>query len=345
MNQLRIASLSAAAALGGCLLVASAQAQTMLRFNNWLPPTHSHLVGVINPWIEQVEEATGGRVQIELTDSSLGAPPRQFDLVAEGIVDVALGIVGYTPGRFKVMHITDLPLISDSGEARSVATWRVYNEHLKPVGEFDDVVLMSVYASTPGSILTRDDPITDIESYAGMKLRTGGGMMEDINQALGGVNVSAPAGQIYELVSSGVADGALMGGEGYDSFKLEGLINYATVVPGGLYSAGWYIIMNKDAWAKISPEDQEAIMSVSGEQLARLAGAAFDAAEEAGQANWEKDGVQVTVADEKFMEEVRARAQPLLDGWVAAANAEGVDGEAAFAMYREEVKKFEMENN
>ncbi len=344
MNQLRIASLAAAAALGGCILAASAQAQTTLRFNNWLPPTHSILVGVINPWIEQVEEATEGRVQIELTDSSLGAPPRQFDIVVDGIVDVALGIVGYTPGRFKVMHLTDLPLISDSGTARSVATWRVYNEYLEPVGEFEDVVLMSVFASTPGSIMTSQKAITDLASYEGVKLRTGGGMMEDMNQALGGVNVSAPAGQIYELVSSGVADGALMGGEGYDSFQLKGLINYVTVVPGGLYSAGWYIIMNKDAWNGISPEDQEAIMSVSGEHLARLAGGVFDAAEAAGRKNWEADGVQVTVADEAFMEEVRALAQPLIDEWVAAANAEGIDGEAALKAYHEEVEKVESSN-
>jgi TRAP-type C4-dicarboxylate transport system substrate-binding protein len=331
MNPRTFASLAAATALGTGLLVATASAQTALRFNNWLPPNHSI----------QVDKATEGRVKIAMTDSSLGAPPRQFDIVEEGIVDVALGIVGYTPGRFKVMHISDLPLVSDSGTARSVAMWRVYEKHIKPADEFKGVELMSVFASTPGSIMTSEKPVRNLAEYNGVKLRTGGGMMEDMNQALGGVNVSAPAGQIYELVSTGVADGALMGGEGYNSFKLKGLIKYSTVVPGGLYSAGWYIIMNRDAWARISAADQKAIMEVSGEALAIMGGTVFDDAEKAGQEAWKTDGVQVTIADDAFMKEIRDRADVLLNGWVEAANAQGIDGKAALAMYNEEARKFD----
>jgi TRAP-type C4-dicarboxylate transport system substrate-binding protein len=192
--------------------------------------------------------------------------------------------------------------------------------------------------------MTRDKPVSSVADMEGLKLRTGGGMMEDVSQALGAVNVSAPAGQLYELVSSGVADGAFMGGEGYDSFGLKGLINYVTLVPGGLYASGWYVIMNKDSWAKISPEDQAAIMEVSGEKLAILAGSQFDAAEEAGREHMKQDGVNFTVADEAFMSEIEERTKFLEDEWLAAAAAEGVDGQAALDMFKKEAKDYEMAN-
>lgn len=343
MKQRLIALL--AAALTGALMATAADAQTVLRLNNWLPPGHSQLVGVLQPWAKQVGEATKGRVKVVLTDTSLGAPQRQYDLAADGIADITLGIVGYTPGRFKLPPMVDLPLISESGEARAVALWRVHKKYFEKANEFKDVVLLGMYGSTPGSIMTTKQPVTDLASYAGKKFRTGGGLMEDVNQALGGVNVSVPAGQIYEVMSQGVADGALMGGEGYDSFKLKGLVKYFTTVPGGMYSAGWYIVMNKAAWAKLSKEDQDAILSVSGENIARLGGGTFDKAEAAGRKNMAADGVTITVANDAFLKAITEKTAFLRQKWIADAKALGVDGEAALKMFENEAKNYKPATN
>ena len=42
-----------------------AQAQEVLRLNNWLPPGHTQMTGIIEPWMKKVEEATDGRVKIQ----------------------------------------------------------------------------------------------------------------------------------------------------------------------------------------------------------------------------------------------------------------------------------------
>ena len=47
-------------ALGACGF--SAQAQTVWRFSNWLPPTHHVITEMIQPWAADVEKATEGRV-------------------------------------------------------------------------------------------------------------------------------------------------------------------------------------------------------------------------------------------------------------------------------------------
>src|SRR3546814_15035861 len=50
----------------------------------------------------------------------------------------------------------------------------------------------------------------------------------------------------------------------------------ATTFPGGLYSDTHAVIMNEDAFAKLSKEDQEALLQLSGKHLASLAGKAWD---------------------------------------------------------------------
>src|SRR5690606_5346980 len=110
-------------AVAGAALLAStgfmafgASAETVLRMNNWLPPQHSQLVGTMKPWAEKVAEASKGNIRIELTDASLGAPPRQYDLAVDGIVDVTFGVTGYTPGRFKLPGVAELPFVAQSAE-------------------------------------------------------------------------------------------------------------------------------------------------------------------------------------------------------------------------------------
>ena len=62
-----------------------AAAETVLRFNNFLPRTSFLFYGVLEPWAAAIGTATDGRVKVEFTATSLGAPPAQFDLVRDGI--------------------------------------------------------------------------------------------------------------------------------------------------------------------------------------------------------------------------------------------------------------------
>lgn len=328
----------ATAIVATTVMTGFAQAETVLRMNNWLPPQHSQLVGTMLPWAESVAAATEGRVTIQLTDATLGAPPRQYDLVVDGIADIAFGVTGYTPGRFKLPPMAELPLVGQSGEARSVGLWRAYEEYFAEADEFRDVQLLGLYAHGAGQILTSRSagPVTSLEQYAGKKFRVGGGIIQDINPALGGVNVAAPANEVYEILSQGIADGTLLPIEAYPSFNLSGVIRHATEVPGGFYSSVWFAVMNKERFESLSPEDQEAIMSVSGMELARLGGKAFDDADTAARSVMEADGVEFLTADDAFAEALRERAGPIEQQWLADAAGLGIDGDAALALMREE---------
>ncbi|MCK5745679.1 MAG: ABC transporter substrate-binding protein, partial [Oricola sp.] len=91
----------------------------------------------------------------------------------------------------------------------------------------------------------------------------------------------------------------------------------------------------------LSPEDQEAIMSVSGAALAELAGTSQDAEEIKAKEQMAADGVVFNEADEAFLSAVRDRLEGLEADWIEQADGLGVDGEAALARMREVVSGVE----
>jgi len=334
-----LSSSVALAAATVALQPAPAAAQTVLRFDNWLPAGHSMMAGCITPWIEQVEKATEGRVRVELTGASLGTPQRQYDMVVQSIVDVAIGLPGYTPGRFDMTEVAELPFKGDSAEVRSVGLWRVTEAMLGEAGEFRDTQPLALFTTGTGVIMMGNRPVRSLEEYQGLKLRIGGGIVSEINQTLGGVNVAAPASEIYEMISQGIVDGTLVAPEGYNSFGFKNVVKYVTEFPGGFYASGWYVVMNKSKFDGLSEQDREALMSVSGEHMSRMCGKAIDAADQAGREAMKADGVEIIVASDEFTTAVREKLGPIEDAWIAKATAKGMDGVAAIRMFEEVVEE------
>jgi TRAP-type mannitol/chloroaromatic compound transport system substrate-binding protein len=170
-----------------------------------------------------------------------------------------------------------------------------------------------------------------------MKIRSGGGISEEMARALGASAFVKPAPESYELLSSGVADGTFFPLESIVSFKLGSVIKYATLFPGGFYGSAFGFFMNEDRWNKLSKEDQDAITSVSFEPLARLAGRAWDAADAASLQEMKRVGIQISEASPELIKGVEERAKTIIDKWVKDAAAKGVDGVKVLAEFREEL--------
>ena len=195
-------------ALAALILVTSdATAQTRLRMANWLPPSHPLVAEVMVPWSKAVEEATQGRVSIEIMQAPLGPPPAHFDFAVNGIADITYGVHNYTPGRFPTTELAELPFLSDSARNLSVAYWRIYDRYLKAANEQRGVQVLGVFVHGPGQLYTTKREIGSIEDLRGLKIRIGGGVAQEVAKAIGVVPIQAPVTQAYEILSQGVADG------------------------------------------------------------------------------------------------------------------------------------------
>lgn len=340
-----IAAAALIAGIVGMTPAASAAGAETLRVANWLPPSHPIVRDMVQPWAASVEEATDGRVTVEILDAPLGPPPAHFDMAADGIADVTFGVHGYTPGRFTLTQMVEVPFLGDSAEALSVAYWRVHEEHLAEAGEHEGVQVLGVFTHGPGHIFNTVEPVEAVDDLDAMKLRVGGGIVSEVADLLDIVTVPAPSTETYELLSNGVADGILFPHESVPFFNLEGVLEYGTVVPGGLYNTSFFFVMNAGRFDALSAEDQEAIMSVSGESFSRMAGRAWDEADAAGLEAIEDAGIEMMTAPDEMMDALRDRLTPVEEGLIAAMNEAGVDGEAALEMLRAEVEAYEPEED
>lgn len=331
--------------VGGALLAStvsvSAQAQTTLRVANWLPPTHAIVKDMMEPWAKQVEQATNGRVKADILKAPLGAPPAHFDIARDGIADVTFGVHGYTAGRFALTDIAELPFLSDKSEALSVAYWRVYDKMLAKAGEHDGVKVISIFTHGPGHIFNSKKPVLKTADLDGLKIRVGGGIVNDIAKQLGVVPVQAPSSKSYEILSNGVADGILFPTESIPAFKIERALKYMTQVPKGLYNTSFFVVMNKAKWDSLSKEDQKAIDAVSGEAFARMAGKAWDEADAKGIEAIKAAGMKIDTFDKAALDELKGKVAFTEAAFFDKAKAKSVDGAAALKMLREEIAREE----
>jgi len=116
------------------------------------------------------------------------------------------------------------------------------------------------------------------------------------------------------------------------------VIKYATFFPGGFYGSAFGFFMNEEKWNKLSKADQDAILSISGEKLARMAGQSWDAADKEGIDTMKAAGVVIQTASPQLIKEVQAKAAGVEQDWIKQAGTRGVDGAKALAEFRQELK-------
>lgn len=335
---MRKTGLAFALTAAGCVTVAAASAQTTLRYDTWVSPKHGQNAEVIPAWSKMVEEATQGRVKISVSYPPNVNPATFFDRLTDGISDVAWGFHGYNPGRFLVTQIVELPGLDAEAEAASVAYQRVHERLLDKAGEHKGIKVLHVFAHGPGVLHSRG-PVTSIDHMKGLKVRNGGGIAAEISNALGFVQVPAPATKVYEIVAQGVADGALMSSEVQTSFKLKEIARHMLVQPGGFYNGSFFVGMNPDKFNKLSKADQAALEKVSGEAAARLTGKVWQRSDEIGFEDAKAAGNTITVADPEFAKQIREKLSGIERDWIEKASKKGFDAKGALDALREEVRK------
>jgi TRAP-type C4-dicarboxylate transport system substrate-binding protein len=329
----------AIAALGSALLlpIATAQAQVTLNVNTWVPPSHHMVSEVMMGFCKDAEAATKGRVKCNLLPKAVVGPPQTFDAVRDGLADISFIVPGYTPGRFALTDSIEFPFQGETSEATSVAYQRIHDKMLAKYDEHKGVKILAVMTHGPGQIFNTKRPVSSLKDLQGMKIRVGGGMVNDVAKVLGTVPMLKPAPESYELLSQGVADGVFFPKEAPVAFKLVPLIKHATYIPGGLFCTSFTVIMNEAAWKKISPADQAELNKLVGEPLARIGGKAWDRADARGEKAVRDANIPIVTADAKFIAEIKERTGGLQQAWIDKVKAKGVDGAAVLKALADEI--------
>jgi TRAP-type C4-dicarboxylate transport system substrate-binding protein len=331
-----------AAAGAAALLVAAAQnasAQKLdLNYSQWIPAAHWSQVHVLHEYFKEVSEATGGRVNILPTAKGLGAPARQHQLVVDGIADLSWVVHGYTPGVFPLSHMAELPFITESGEANSVAYWRTFEKYFRPAGMHEGMYTLALIVHPPGHVHNNKKEIKSLADFEGLKLRTPTSTVAEAYGMLGAIPISAPITELREGMARGVIDGTSAVQEALYAFNLANHVKYTTIIPGGIYSSSITVPINQKKWDGISAADREAISKLSGEVLSRRLGKYWDDEEKGAPPKLLADGVRITRLEGEVLNQMKAKLGLFEERWIAEANKAGVDGKAAIQYFREQIK-------
>jgi TRAP-type C4-dicarboxylate transport system substrate-binding protein len=246
----------------------------------------------------------------------------------------------YTPARHILPLMAELPGAGETAEINSVAYSRIHWKYFQKAGEYKGVKLLAVWTHGPGQMFTKK-PINSLDDFKGQKIRTGGGIAEQVANALGGSAFVKPAPESYELLNSGVADGVFFPFESIVSFKLDKVIGQATVFPGGLYSSAFGFFMNEDKWNKIAKQDQAIIEKMAFEAAARSNGKSWDNADQVGLNALKGAGANIMNATPEMVAEAKKRSGPIIEDWIKQAQEKhkGLDARKALNEFHEELKK------
>jgi TRAP-type transport system periplasmic protein len=345
MKPIRRALLSAAAlsaAMSGFAVAPAHAAEVTLRFHQMLPSMATIPRQAIKPWIEQVEKASGGRIDIKQYDAMAlgGKPPELFDQAKDGVVDIIWTVLSYTPGRFPKTEVFELPFMTKNATSGSMAIQDFVERNA--MDEFKDVKLIAVHTHGPGAFHTKN-PVEKMEDLQGMKIRGAGRVVNDLITKLGATPIGMPVPAVGEALSKGVIDGTTIPFEVVPPLKVQQLVRNHTMFAKGtaLYTNTFGVVMNKAKYEALPADLKKVIDDHSGMMAAKIFGEAMDKGDAGGLEAVKKAGNRVIVIDEVEMQRWKRYADQVSTDWMDRTNKAGLNAQALVDDARATIAKYE----
>jgi TRAP-type C4-dicarboxylate transport system substrate-binding protein len=300
-----------------------------LNAGHFMAPQHPMHERLLVPLQEQIAQVTDGRVDITIhPGGALGPPPAQWDSAVSGVMDIAFGLHGYTPERFPLTEIVELPMIFSSGQQATAALQHLFDTFPEIQAEHEGVKVLAIWTHDTGQLLMADEAVRQPEDLRGRSIVVPGPLQASLVEALGGTAVIRPVTEMYDSLERGVADGVTLPLSSLVSFNLDEVINHATI--GGIYISTFFLTMNLDAWNSLSEADQAAVDEVIGHALGQQAAQAYTKAEELGFQRMEEAGIEVHELSDEELQRWRELMAPVHQEWIAKREAQGLPAQQAY---------------
>jgi TRAP-type transport system periplasmic protein len=317
----------------GLSLAAAPLSAADLKLAHFMSPQHPMHQHVMGPLAQAVAEASDGEVTITIyAAGELGAGPgQQYRRAVTGIADIAFNLPQYTPAQFRRSVLLHVPGLFESPEQATRTIWREIDALEE---DFTQVELLAFWTNNPSLLFSRNRPVRSLQDFQGLKVRVPDPVTAAIVEAWGGVPVSLAATETYNAMSTGIVDAVMIDASAVGSYSLQEVTRYATLnIPGALST--FTLIMNRDAWDRLSEEQQDLLREHTGEELSLRAAEAFRAVGERGIETLRAADVELVELDEAALAEFEDAMREPLDGFLAAeGEAAGFDGRAFVERFR-----------
>jgi TRAP-type C4-dicarboxylate transport system substrate-binding protein len=327
------------------ILPAQAQEIVRLKAHHLLPPIAFGHSAMLAPWVEMVEEASQGRIQIDIYPAMHlgGQPPALIDQVREGIVDVVWTLPGYTPGRFPRIEVFELPFLNAHPIVTNFAIQEFLERHPE---EFAEYKVISVFVHA-GQLIHSTQPVHTAEDLRGLKIRIPTRVAGWMVEGWGAVPLGTPVSKIPEMLSKGIVDATLIPFEVAFGLQVHDLVDHHIFLddPRSERFNGQVLMiaMNLDTYESLPPDLKSVIDAHAGRNIARWMGEVWT--------NVEKPGREAALASGEFTylpppEVAKLRAwteEPVAERWIDVVAEKGIDGRTLITEAKSLIEKYERE--
>ena len=302
------------------------------------PPETSLGTKHLSVWQKMVTDYTGGAVTFKnYYTGAMGKPAEHLSLVKTGAVDMIVTWGWYTP---KDLPLEDYDYAFPFGPTDPLiltkAMRQIYEEFPQFKKDFDRNNAVKIFQS-PGTteVFLTKSKITSLNEVKGKKCKAMGRYFGRWLEAAGMSPVSAPAGEVYTMLQTGVIEMAMDTKDLLYAFKI---IEQGThVLDPELLATNWVgTYMNMNTFKKLPVDVQEFILD-SGKKIEIVAASEINPAwEKMIFDNWKKTpGYSYTKMSDAERQKWAAACPDTPAEWAAEVNKMGYPGDQIVQRFQE----------
>jgi TRAP-type C4-dicarboxylate transport system substrate-binding protein len=298
-----------------------------LKFAQPFSPKHTMQKKVFEPWAEKINKMTNGKVKVTFyPGGALGKTPDHYALAEKGIADIIYVLQDYTPGRFPMTTVFELPFMITTAEKTAVAMWKVFEQFPEFRKEYDKVKVLALFCHDAAGFNTVKKPIKALSDLKGMKFRTASPHVTKALKMFGAVPVNMPVTETYTALERGVVEGTVLPWEGNFIFKLAELLKYGT--ESDWYTMTMMVVMNKKKYDSLPDDVKKVIDETTGLVMSQECGKVYDNVRPIMKGLCQKKGMESLKLNPGERDKLKEVVQPLRAEWVNDMNAKGLPGKA-----------------
>ncbi|MDR2354816.1 MAG: TRAP transporter substrate-binding protein [Clostridiales Family XIII bacterium] len=315
---------------------------TVYEFKMDIPDSKDATTGkFLSQWIEDVKEASNGRIVIKLFPSSqLGAVPDIIDNLKLGVSDIAWASPAMFSGRFPVMEGTNLPLLDiPTARAGTDLLYDLWEQTDLMQKEFEGLHPLMLHNACPYYFASAKGgkDITSLDDLKGMKLRVQGTYPSILIKELGAEPISQHASEVYESLSKRVLDGMLTDITTFRTYKLSEVTG--SVVETQIYRFCAFVLMRPEAYDSL-PDDLKKVMDdMSGREASYAFSDAWTADVDEGIKLYREAGAKTSAFTDAEIDTIHRAAEAVNAQWISDMDKVGYDGQGILDTYVELLEK------
>ena len=298
--------------------------KVVLRYASEYMDKHPTVVNAIFPWIEEVKELSGGRLEIQFFNPNAICPAREaYPSLVRGMVDMVGSPCHWAHGKFPLNEVIHTPFTFNGAEAASLTAWDLYNKYPEWRNEFKDIKLLWQWASAVFQLNTTKKLVRTLEDIKGMKIIGINPKGREILKKVGAIPVEATPQDAYLALSRGMAEGMLFPIAPSKSFKISEVAKYHTII--NAICDPFYGAINIKKWESLPPDLQKILEDTTGTKMARACGKALDVGD-VRDAKWMKGkGDEFYVLPPAEKERWFDRIKDISNTWMTQMEEKGYD--------------------